>query len=86
MLNSFVMHIQSLFFCVFIYIHVKGVLAARTAAAFIHEDDGMYGSVVFHQWSPWSPVVISLLFNNIKVSYTRFLVQIIARCLISGSN
>lgn len=46
-----------------------GVFAERkTASAIIHEEDGMWGSIVFHQWKKQSAVVISLLLRNIKVS------------------
>eukprot|EP00737_Agarophyton_chilense_P003506 gb/GEZJ01004123.1/.p1 GENE.gb/GEZJ01004123.1/~~gb/GEZJ01004123.1/.p1 ORF type:complete len:261 (-),score=23.17 gb/GEZJ01004123.1/:182-964(-) len=42
-----------------------------TATAVIHEDDGTWGSVVFHQWTRTSPVVISMLFRNLKI-YDKF--------------
>ncbi|KAI0566230.1 Superoxide dismutase-like copper/zinc binding [Gracilaria domingensis] len=38
-----------------------------TAAAIIHEEDGTWGSVVFHQWTRTTPVVISMLFQNLKL-------------------
>lgn len=39
----------------------------RTAYAILHYDDDIWGSVVFHQWSKTTPVIISLLFQNIKI-------------------
>lgn len=41
----------------------------RTATAIIHDQDGIWGSVVFHQWSPKGPVIMSMLFQNMKVSF-----------------
>lgn len=39
----------------------------RTAYAILHYDDDVWGSVVFHQWSKGTPVIISLLFQNINI-------------------
>lgn len=41
----------------------------RTAHAVIHFDDDVWGSAIFHQWHPDGPVVVSMLFQNIKVSF-----------------
>lgn len=40
----------------------------RTAHAVLYEEDGLWGSIIFHQWQDNTPVIISLLFHNIKVS------------------
>lgn len=39
----------------------------RTASAVIYDDDGVWGSVVFHQSTNDAPVIIGLLFQNINV-------------------
>lgn len=40
---------------------------AKTAVAVLHEDDGVYGSVVFHQYSASSPLFISALLRDVRV-------------------
>lgn len=39
----------------------------RTAYAILNYDDDIWGSAVFHQWSKTTPVIISILFQNIKI-------------------
>eukprot|EP00178_Gracilaria_changii_P022053 TRINITY_DN65328_c0_g1_i1.p1 TRINITY_DN65328_c0_g1~~TRINITY_DN65328_c0_g1_i1.p1 ORF type:complete len:328 (+),score=20.41 TRINITY_DN65328_c0_g1_i1:148-1131(+) len=66
MLNAFIA-----FVLVFKCLSSTTLAQPVTAAAVIHEQDGTWGSVVFHQWKRTTPVVISMLFQNLKVSCVR---------------
>lgn len=57
---------------IFLVLFVPGVLTyianydRRTAFAVLYEEDDIWGSIVFHQWSNDTPLIISVLFNNIN--------------------
>lgn len=40
----------------------------RSAIAVFYNDDGLWGSVVFHQWTPDGPVAVEVLLHNVDTS------------------
>lgn len=59
----------ALFMALGLCFSIHRAAARRTAVAVLQEEDGVWGSVVFHQWSRDGPVFLSALLQNIFVGF-----------------